>query len=190
MPTGSKLPIPRPQGLCVSTIACLGDSNTAGGWPTPETRRWCQYAQADCPRLLDGTPVVWDDFGVGGAVVQRGPYIDYELGEAETVGADVVVLAFGTNDRALETPSEYATNVQSACTRASEPADAPCFVMSMPPHSGVDYGAYNDAVAAVVPTELIIDRTTGMVLESDNAHLDDPSQQELGRRASLAICGE
>ncbi len=178
---------PTDQGSCLLDVACLGDSNTAGGWPTPDTLRWCEYAQTECPSLQDGTPVVWHDFGIGGAVVAPGPYIDYEMGEAHAIPADVVVLAFGTNDVHLldETPSEYAANVVTACGDAT----AACFVMSMPPHQDFDYASYNAAVADVVPSELLIDRTTGMTFVDDGVHLDDPSQRELARRARTAICG-
>ena len=60
--------------------------------------------------------------------------------------------------------------------------------MSMPPHAGLDYQAYNAAVDSVIPAERTIDRTTGMTFV-DPAHLDELSQQELGLRAAIAICG-
>ena len=188
-----KVDDPTDEGSCLRSLACLGDSNTASGWPTTETVRWCEYAQVECPRLPDGTPVVWHDFGIGGAVVAPGPYVDYELAEAQGVRANAVVLAFGTNDAGSaeggflnsESPTEYAANVAAACQRAA----ASCYVMTMPPHSVIDYAAYNEAVAAVIPAHWLIDRTTGMTFEADGVHLDDASQRELARRARTAVCG-
>ncbi len=172
-------------------IACLGDSNTAAGWPTPQTIRWCEYAASVCPLAVTHgrvpRPVTWYDFGIGGAVVVP-PYSTFELGEARSVGADVVFLAFGTNDRVTETPAEYALNVRRACLESHHR----CYVLSLPPHATFPAGPYtvddyNAAVARVVPPNRIIDRTTGMTFVDDGVHLDDASQRLLGARVAVAL---
>jgi lysophospholipase L1-like esterase len=169
-------------------IACLGDSNTAAGWPTAETVRWCEYVASVCPQAtLRGRrprPVTWFNFGIGGAVVAPGPYIDYELAQARAAGADFVILAFGTNDADFgASPAEYAANVRLACRRARRR----CWVMTMPPHPTLDAAAYNAAVAAVIRPKWLIDRTTGITFVDDGIHLDDASQQLLAARVAVAL---
>jgi lysophospholipase L1-like esterase len=169
-------------------FACLGDSNTAPGWPTPDTIRWCEYAEQVCPaarlRGRRARPVTWFNFAIGGAVAAPGPYIDYMVGKAREVRADVVLLAFGTNDAGFgQSPEEYAQSVRLACRKSRRR----CYVLSMPPHTTIDYEAYNAAVAAVIRPHYLIDRTTGITFDPDGTHLDDASQQLLGARVAVTL---
>lgn len=178
--------LPRPAWTVeVVHIACLGDSNTAAGWPTTDAQRWCEYAATLCPLVkLDDRPpraAVFHNFGIGGAVITE-PYIGVELRQAVDAGADVVVLAFATRDRRFETPAQYAANVVAACERARRP----CYVMTMPPHTVTDYDGYNAAVARVIPASRLIDRTTQMTFV-DGVHLSDASERLLATRAARAF---
>jgi lysophospholipase L1-like esterase len=170
-------------------VACLGDSNTAAGWPTPDRVRWCEYAAELCPTIRfrgkRPRPATWFNFGVGGAVVAPGPYIDGQLDAARRAHADVVLLAFGTNDVGIgSTPERYARHVRTACRRARRR----CYVLTMPPHPWLpNVGAYNAAVAARVRNALLIDRTSGITFETDTIHLDDASERLLAARVALAL---
>ena len=170
-------------------VACLGDSNTAAGWPTADRVRWCEYAADLCPTIrLRGKrprPATWFNIGIGGAAVAPGPYIDYQLGAARELRADVVLLAYGTNDVGLpSTPDDYARNVRSACRRSRRR----CYVLTMPPHPWLpNVDAYNAAVAARLPDAFLIDRTTGITFESDDVHLDDASERLIGLRVAIAL---
>jgi lysophospholipase L1-like esterase len=171
-------------------IACLGDSNTAKGWPTAETLRWCEYVAELCPtvrlRSTRPRPATFYDYGIGGAVVAPGPYIDFELSAARAVRADVVILAFGTNDVGIldSTPEQYAMDVRAACRRSH----SRCWVLSMPPHPWLpNVDEYNAAVAARMVGRSIIDRTTGITFVDDDIHLDDDSQRLVAYRVAVAL---
>lgn len=169
-------------------FACLGDSNTAAGWPTPDRVRWCEYAASVCPaaklRGRRARPVTWFNFGIGGAVLAPGPYLDFEIAQARAVRADLMLLAFGTNDAAFgSTPEEYAQHVRLACRQARRR----CYVLTMPPHPTLDAEAYNAAVAKVIPARWLIDRTTLVTLEPDGIHLDDASQRLVAARVAVAL---
>jgi lysophospholipase L1-like esterase len=171
-------------------IACLGDSNTAKGWPTAETVRWCEYVAELCPtvrlRSSRPRPATFYEYGIGGAVVAPGAYLDFELSAARAVRADAVLLAFGTNDVGLlhSTPEEYAMDVRNACRRSHRR----CYVLSMPPHPWLpNVDEYNAAVAARMVGRFIIDRTTGITLLDDELHLDDDSQRLVAYRVAVAL---
>jgi lysophospholipase L1-like esterase len=169
-------------------VACLGDSNTAAGWPTADRVRWCEYAAELCPtiRFRGRRPsATWFNVAIGGAVVAPGPYIDDQLDAARRAHSDVVLLAFGTNDVALgSTPERYARHVRTACRRARRR----CYVLTMPPHPWLpNTDAYNAAVAARVRDAHLIDRTTGITFEPDDVHLDDASERLVGLRVAIAL---
>jgi lysophospholipase L1-like esterase len=171
-------------------VACLGDSNTAKGWPTAETVRWCEYVAELCPTVrLRGKrprPAAFYNFGIGGAVVAPGAYVDFELAAARSVKADVVLLAFGTNDVGLldSTPERYAMDVRAACRRSHRR----CWVLSMPPHPWLpNVDEYNAAVAARMLGRSIVDRTTGVTFVDDEVHLDDDSQRLVAYRVAVAL---
>jgi lysophospholipase L1-like esterase len=184
-------------------LVCFGDSNTARGWPTADTVRWCEYAAAACPtvRINGGSrrAARWHNLGIGGAVVApvdlcrdftfgplpTWPCFDWALSQA--VPADAAFIAYGTNDAGVagSTPTAYAAHVEAACAKAK----APCFVMTMPPHPQFDHAAYDAAVAALVPARRLVDRTTDVTLQPDGIHLDDASERLLAARvAHLLSC--
>lgn len=109
-----------PSGPADGTIriACTGDSNTRYGLPLPPdppgVPGWCEYAQQlfQTPPLPTtfpaDTPVVTENYAVGGSTlchIWENPDIwtyglngDLQVTQALTEGADMLVLAFGTND--------------------------------------------------------------------------------------------
>jgi len=170
-------------------IVCGGDSNTASGWPTPETVRWCEYAASVCTTSR-GVPVQWYNRGIGGAALGSLPYQDDLVAFADSVNADAVILAYGTNDVGLldATPEDYAASLQATCRRF--PLGVGCYAMTFPPHpwDGFNVCAYNAAIASVVLPGATIDRTTDISFLEDTAHLDDASEMLLGARVAAMMC--
>ena len=173
----------------VIRIVCAGDSNTARGWPTPETVRWCEYAAMVC-QTSKGVPVQWYNRGIGGAALGAYQYQDDLVAYAASVKADAVILAYGTNDVGLldATPEEYAASVQATCGRLGPYVG--CYAMSFPPHpwDGFDVCAYNAALESVVLAGFRIDRTSAITLLDDTTHLDDQAEMLLGARVAAMMC--
>lgn len=167
-------------------IACLGDSNTAAGWPTPERERWCEYVATQCGSI-DGRPVRFVNHAIGGAVASA-PYAMFQGDAAIKSGAERVILAFGTNDvlSLSKSPAALAADLQALC-RALAPR--PCWVATVPPTlMGEDPTPWNDAIRAAFAAEHVIDFTSTVVPSAgDLKHLDDASEHLLAERVRGAL---
>ena len=187
----------------ILTVACLGDSNTQRDWPTVGTVRWCENASAlltSSSVTENGTfktePVVWNNWGVGGATVCD-PGIVWSWGMtqlAQAATADVLILAFGTNDilRLHKTPAEIVACYQAVTTAAGVRS---VFVALSPPVLGQYAGsesqieAMNAAIVAAIPANHVIDFFSGMTPELyiDELHLNDTGQALRAQRAVTAL---
>lgn len=178
------------------TIACLGDSNTSGLWWSGPS--WCE--QLD--QLLLPATAVTNEKGFGGATAVRvltPPLSDWiidgyeQLSSAIQTQADVVVMAFGTND--LGDPRIGATpqDVVNAYTELKSIAEASgLFVLiaftppTFPPVSNFEernslYDQLNALLLSTFPADRLVDfRAPPLIFPddymSDGIHMNVPGQ--------------
>jgi len=192
-------------------IVVLGDSNTARGWPTPDTVRWVEMAQA-MPRPKAGwraRPVEWTEVAVGGATVcnpgDGWVWAGVQLESALVRHADGIVLAFGTNDlgRAHRQPAEVVACYRTIVARV--PTTVAVWIALTPPIYAKDgtpspeVERLNDELRAAFPPAQLVDFWTGFGpdlyagLDAWNTeklvHLNDAGQQLRARRAVDAVLG-
>jgi len=186
------------------TVACLGDSNTAEGWPTANTIRWCEMAAAAQPtatvwryRQLVTEPTAGLNVAVGGATVCPLPGWSWSFSQlmiAKAHGADVVIAAFGSNDLfgLRKTPAEI---VQCYRDLVALAGPLPLYIALTPPvFNKIDPGydamvqALNDALRAAFPPSQLIDFYTDFTADDftgDGVHLDLDLGQP--KRAAIAL---
>lgn len=123
-------------------VACVGDSNTAYGWPDGTTPRWCELAgrephAASVRRGLRAVsePLRFVNLGVNGACACRtqSPNISgmTQVDRAVAAGADILVIALGTTDVVAGTPAAEIVDCYRALVRAAAPREV--FVALTPP---------------------------------------------------------
>ena len=197
------------DGDRVLRIACLGDSNTVAGWPTPDTTRWCERLCKNLPSApvlrSDGTfatlPVACYDDGWGGVTVTDQPVChnsyyacaDVQMAGALAQSADVVILAFGTNDlRDGATPAEIVAAYKRVIAPAQQTGRLTYIALTPPmyppPADGV-VEALNAALVASFDRSMLVDFYTGFTqsLFLDSIHLNDSGQDLRAARASAAL---
>lgn len=173
----------------VLRVACLGDSNTARGWPTPERVRWCEYAAAHF-----GGAVEFRNYGGGGGTFCPIDHIEWpaeahaQLARALADAPDLIVAAFATNDVVVGFDAATIAGCATAIRRASP---VPVVVATMPPR--VEYGREVREVNRALRRlgGALVDFTSGTAgaLEADGVHLTDSAQYERAARVAAVLYG-
>jgi len=177
-------------------VSCLGDSNTAYGWPDPTDRRWCEML-GEFPESV-GTRI--DNLARGGAILHAAstswPGGDEQLAWASAAGrSDVIVLAFGTNDLRGGSSPRAVAHRYAALRRRAEARGAAVYVALAPPVWPPEPGAddLNRRIAALNvllerswPAQRTLDFHVGFTrddFEKDGLHLNAAGQR---KRAAIA----
>ena len=180
------------NGDGVLTVACLGDSNTQDGWPTTDTVRWCTRAARERSEWR------WRNVGLGGATLcdtlpdnEKWTQLWTARGQlAQVPEADVVVLAFGTNDiKGWGLQATQLVDCAFALRTAAWPR--PVYLALVPPMVG-PFAKFEPKVRLVnalfgqsFPASNLVDFFTGFgrdLLEKDGEHLNDAGQALRTRR--------
>jgi lysophospholipase L1-like esterase len=187
-----RLPIADRNGDGTLAIVCIGDSNTAAGWPTPSTQRWCEMAATMLADTTHGCPwprLSWRNVALGGATATRPreqwPWGPWYVAQARASGAELILAAFGTNDlqRQRRRPAQVAL---AHAKLARDAAPIPLVVALVPPYLASDGGVphvvdeTNALLRAHVAPDRLLDFATGFdrtSLAPDGIHLTEAAQQ-------------
>jgi hypothetical protein len=184
-------------------VGCLGDSNTAKGWPTASVISWCEMGQAAQPTaivwkrsklLTEPTAVINEATMMATACPPpyRWSWGGTQLLDAKKKGADILIAAFGTNDVNVlgKTPSQIVGCYQALAWLAYP---LPLYIALTPPNFQTTApGAYdpsivqrvNDALRAAFPAKQLIDFTIAD-FDPDGIHLSLAEGQP--KRAAIAL---
>ncbi len=164
----------------IITIACLGDSNTCNGMPgkCDVVTSWCAHWEMDPPRLRTSEEEVVElrflNFAVGGATVcdsqafanSEVPFdapsalVQYESARHQDVPAEIVILAFGTNDIDLmRLPPATVIDCYRAIWERAESDGVKAYLALIPPaFEWTETGSQAEFNAKIIETNRLLRR--------------------------------
>jgi lysophospholipase L1-like esterase len=186
---------PDANGDGVYRLACLGDSNTFVA-PGSSVPKWCELLAG----MIDAEAFEVVNLAQPGATVC--PNLVFasdaaqQLDEALAHAPDAVVLAFGTNDRFQNRPTDVVLAAYLAQAEAAEAAGLAVYVATTPPLGGCTGAAcpriyWANILLALTFPEAIVDFFGGFASQHfaphDQIHLNADGQRLRAERALAAI---
>jgi len=178
-----------------TTVVCLGDSNTAPAPDLPRTS-WCDIVAETTRWHVVNRAVVGATMTDFTCVPGHETCARHQLAVALLEDhADVVVLAFGTNDLLFGATLDDVVATARALRAQAEAAGArPLIALTPPIRRFVDLDrrriALDRALRSALPHRVVLDFTAGMRARDflpDGIHLSDRGQRKLARQVRRAL---